>query len=198
MGVGLAVGCYNVWMIGDPFDVLGLAARFDVTPAEVRRAYLVRVAVAHPDRGDGGGEEGVDASALNAALVVLNDPEQRAAALLARLGGASKEADRSLPAGFLQEMMQLREGIDEAASAGDTAAVGRAIEVTRARREGHVAEVGRLFKSIEEGGGSSEAALLKAVRGEMNAWRYVERLIDQIGGQVDGQVGGSAGGGRLD
>lgn len=194
MGVGSELGCYNVCMIGDAFEVLGLAARFDVTPEEVRRAYLARVAVAHPDHGDGGEQEGADAAALNAAMVVLNDPEQRAAALLARLGGPSKEADRSLPAGFLQEMMQVREGIDEAAAAGDTAAVGRAIEAARARRAGHVAEVGRLFRLMEERGGRAEASVLKAVRGEMNAWRYVERLIDQI----DGRVGGPAGGGRLD
>ena len=82
---------------------MGLARRFDITAAEIRRAYLQRAAAVHPDlAGDDAGEA---AAALNRAKMVLENPERRANALLALLGGPAKEQDKSLPPGFLMEMM---------------------------------------------------------------------------------------------
>src|SRR5262249_24085423 len=104
----------------DAFDILGIVPRFDLAPGEVQRAYLARASAAHPDRagrggGDGGGEAEEGASALNGARADLEDPERRAAVLLKRLGGPAKEQDRSLPDGFLMEMMEVREAMEAAA-----------------------------------------------------------------------------------
>src|SRR5262249_4446136 len=86
----------------DPFDVLGLPARFDLPPAEVQAAYLARSRTLHPDAlGSESTEDGVRAAELNDAKRVLENPETRAEALLTRLGGPRKEQDRTLPPSFL-------------------------------------------------------------------------------------------------
>ena len=164
----------------DPFATLGLPARFDLDEGVIRRAYLARVGAVHPDTGEGAGEE---ASILNEARAVLSDPERRANALVARLGGPSKEADRSLPDGFLARMMAVREEVD--------ADLARSGEAARRRWEGWAEEqrseferrVGAMFAGL---GDPPSVDGLRAIRTELNAWRYVERLIEQLDPQYDG------------
>ena len=101
--------------IRDAFDVLGLSPRFDIERAQVQQAYLRAVSAAHPDLA--GGESGARVTAINAARQALEDPEQRAALVLARLGGPGKDRDRSLPDGFLMAMMEAREALEPRATA---------------------------------------------------------------------------------
>lgn len=155
----------------DAFDMLGLEPRFDLNAADLQRAFLALSASAHPDRA--GGDE-VRAAALNAARQALADPEQRANALLARLGGPAKEADRSLPEGFLAAMMDARERLEDARARGDAGAVDGWLAWAEERRSGHVRAVGALFAACPVD--------TAAVRRELNAWRYIERMIEQIEG----------------
>ena len=161
-------------MSEDPFDVLGVPARFDLEPEVVQRAYLERAAGVHPDLiGD---DEGAERSAsLNRAKATLDDPEARANALLARMGGPAKEVDRSLPDGFLMTMMETREAIEAAAASEDAAALARWRAWAAGQRDGHAA---RILPMFEAAGG---AGVLGAIRQELNAWRYIERLIEQFG-----------------
>jgi molecular chaperone HscB len=159
----------------DAFDILGLPAKFDLTAAEIQRAYLARITSLHPDAR--GGIEDPEVARLNAAKQTLDDPESRASTLLTRLGGASKEQDRSLPDGFLMRMMAAREALDEAKAAGRTAEVDRFVDEAEREREGHIREVGRLFGAAAGG----DRGALKAIRRELNAWRYIERLLEQVG-----------------
>jgi DnaJ-domain-containing protein 1 len=167
----------------DPFAVLGLARRFGLADSEIERAFLTRLGGVHPDLA--GEEASLDAAALTEARATLADPERRGVALLALLGGPSASEDRSLPAGFLMEMMELRERIESEladASAGGGGAGGE--EAARARwasfgeerRRGHMERVAALF----EGMGADPAGVLARVREELNAWRYTERLIEQL------------------
>jgi len=169
-------------MASDPFSVLGLAPDFDVDAREVERAYLRRAAGAHPDV-MGGDDDAAEALAgqLNEARAVLLDAERRANALLALRGGAAKEVDKSLPAGFLMEMMRTREEIEDALGSKDAARVRAWREWALAQRAGYVERVSRLFR---EGGSHN----LVEVRKHLNAWRYVERLIEQM----DAGAGGGA------
>lgn len=128
----------------------------------MRRAYLRAVAEAHPDAG--GEDEG--ASAINEAREVLADPMRRARALL----GESAEAHAALPSGFLAEMLDLRERIEEELAAGGDAARARWREWARGREAEHEARVAAMFRAGDEG----------AVRGELNQWRYVRRLMDRL------------------
>lgn len=115
-------------------------------------------------------------AAVNRARAVLADPMQRAEALLTRLGGASKEADKSLPEGFLMEMLEVREQVEEAARSNDPGEIGKWEKWAEERRRESVASVRALFKAHSNG----DPAALGDIRREINAWRYIERLIEQL------------------
>ncbi len=181
----------------DPFSVLGLPARMELSAGEVEAAYLRRAAVLHPDlaRGDA---EAVRASArLNEARAVVLDPERRAGALLARLGGAAAADDRSLPAGFLAQMMATRLELDEEVAAEGDAARDRWRAWALAERATAQREVAALLTAAEAAAATNAGAApaaLAAVRQRLNAWRYIERLIEQLDAQsgVSGGAGGDA------
>ncbi|MCC5823093.1 MAG: hypothetical protein LAT64_07700 [Phycisphaerales bacterium] len=165
----------------DPFGVLGLPRRFGLSDSEIESAFLARLAGAHPDLA--GESSSMDAAALTEARATLADPERRAGALLALLGGASASEDRSLPDGFLMEMMELREAVEEEIGSGGPGARARWEAFAEARRAGHIGRVAELFEAAEASNLRPE--LLAAVRLELNAWRYTERLIEQLDPEYD-------------
>jgi molecular chaperone HscB len=156
----------------DPFDLLGLPARFDLDPERVEQEYLRRAAQLHPDRMDDD-DATIESSRLNRARDVLRSDEQRADALLQRLGGPRRDSDKSLPQGFLLEIMDAREQANDAMARQDHEAIARSLAWARAQRTGYVARVGALFAV-------ASAPDLLAVRRELNAWRYIERMIEQL------------------
>lgn len=166
-------------MTTNPFTLLGLPARFDLREDEIRAAWLRRAAAAHPDRAPtlDEDEQARAAAAYNDARRTLEDPERRANALLAHLGGPSKEADRSLPPSFLPEIMALREALAEAKTDADAARIEELRAAASARREAHIERVAAHFNAA---GNPTDPALLADIRRELNAWRYVERMLEQI------------------
>lgn len=161
--------------MADPFDTLGVEPRFDLDPGAIRRAYLSRVAATHPDTD--AAADGRASAALNDAKRVLEDPERRANALLARMGGPSKEQDKSLPAGFLADVIELRESVEIALASKEGDARTRVEDEAQTRRSDHIRRITELFLAA---GPSPSGATLAAIRVELNAWRYVERLIEQL------------------
>ncbi|GJQ30393.1 MAG: hypothetical protein HBSAPP03_22770 [Phycisphaerae bacterium] len=156
-------------MSGDPFAILGVEARFDLSRAEIERAYLARTAATHPDRTN---DENEPAAVLNNARELLHDSERRAVALLRLLGGPEPEADKSLPPGFLMTMMEAREAMEaELHTAGREAAV-RWRAWAKAQRAEIETRVAAMFREANPP--------LAAIRRELNAWRYIERLAEQI------------------
>lgn len=161
-------------MTPSPFEILGLPRTFDLDPNAIEAAYLPLAARAHPDL------LGDDAALalserLNEARRILEDPESRADLLLNLLGGPTREADRSLDPGFLQEQMDERERIEEVLAAGDPAAIDAEIARGRARREQFIERVRGQFSA----GLPSESAR-RDLRRTLNAWRYTERLLEQL------------------
>ncbi|HYE60619.1 MAG TPA: iron-sulfur cluster co-chaperone HscB C-terminal domain-containing protein [Phycisphaerales bacterium] len=167
----------------DPFTLLGVPARYDLDHAAVERAYLSRAALLHPDVvGDGSiaeSEAAVQLAQLNRAKATLLNDERRANALLAALGGPSKEQDKSLPDGFLFKIMETRQEIEAAIASGDQQQRGRWQQWAQAQRAEYRERVAKLFTA------SGEARALQAVRTELNAWRYIERLIEQLDPRYD-------------
>lgn len=163
----------------DPFELLGLAPSFDIDAATLGTAYLALVARLHPDIAQGDAEASRRSAAANRARSVLEDPELRAGALLKRLGGPSKEADRSLPPGFLADILELREEIEAAQTSGDPLQVEKWRVWAATRRTEYVRQIADLFRRCNTAA-PDPAPLLKEVRMELNAWRYVERLIEQL------------------
>lgn len=165
----------------DPFAVLGLPRVYDVDAAAVERAYLERSAAEHPDMAaqhglaELGGEPEERIAEINRARQVLADPERRAAALWTLSGGVES---REMPPGFLMEMMEVREEIEAAQRSRDAAALAKWGAWAEARRAAHQRTVSGLFAGMAGGTG---AEALRKVRMELNAWRYVERLVEQMG-----------------
>ena len=163
-------------MTSDAYEILGLPPKFSLAAGELESAYLSKAARVHPDLVGGDPEEAARLAArLNDAKRTLEDPERRANALLAKLGGASKEQDKSLPAGFLMEMMELRQEIE--AAAGDPARTAHWRAWASEQREGYQSRVGAMFERAIAG---RAPEVLGAIRTELNAWRYIERLIEQL------------------
>lgn len=158
----------------NPFMLLGLPQTMDLSAEQIEAAALELSARLHPDAVGGDPEAEARLAAVNDARSVLASPESRAIALLAAAGGPSASEDRSLPAGFLMEMMQVREALDEAVARKDAGEVSTWRAWALRKRDSHAARVRELFL---KGG---ERDVLVDIRRELNAWRYIERMLDQI------------------
>jgi len=165
-------------MAQNPFDALGLERRFDLDERAIRSAWLRRAAALHPDRADGDeGEVAREAARLNDAKRTLEDPERRADALLLLLGGPAREAEKGLPPAFLMEVMEIREALEEAVSAGDAGAVREHERWAEGRRAELIDEVERAFGAFRD---QPDPDALREIRVTLNAWRYIERMLEQI------------------
>lgn len=166
----------------DPFTLLGLPRTFDLDAQALQRAYLARAARLHPDLSGLPLEESEAQSArLNEARTELVNPERRADRLLTVLGGPTKEADKALPAGFLMEIMETREAVEEALASKDPAQRAHWQNWAADQRAKYIDLVRGQFAALTSLSDSSErSAHLKAIRQTLNAWRYIERLIEQL------------------
>ena len=167
-------------MSDDPFDTLGLPARFDLDPGLIERAWLDKMAAAHPDVSCT--NDGDIASVINRAKGVLEDAESRANALLERFGGPSAEQDNSLPDGFLTEIFSVREDMEQRLATGGEQAREQLREWADARRAEHQAAVRDLFATAEPD------SVLTNIREQLNVWRYTERMIEQLDPSYDPNV----------
>lgn len=163
----------------DPFALLGLPRTFDLDRDRIERAYLARSAAIHPDLVGPGADAQAAAHAsaadLNHAARTLRDPEARANVLLTLLGGPAKVTDRSLPDGFLQGILGVRLEIEESAS--DPAARVKWEAWAQSQRDEYAARCRDRFAALAS---PPKAQDLREIRRILNAWRYIERLIEQM------------------
>ncbi|CAN5864470.1 hypothetical protein BH11PLA1_BH11PLA1_10040 [soil metagenome] len=172
----------------DAFTLLGLAPGFALEAADLQRAYLERIRAAHPDHAgptavpaDTDLDTDARSAALNRARQTLEDPESRAVLLHARLGGPSAEIDRSVPPGFLMELMSAREEIEADRAAKRDNWLDRWDAWAEAHRAALRARVAARFTALETiVDAPGRAAALKALRSDLNAWRSIERLGAQL------------------
>ena len=162
----------------DPYELLGLEPMFELDAAAVQRDVRKRIARQHPDRITDPVERD-DAvrriAALNEALTRLLDDESRANLLLEKLGGPSAAEDRSLPPTFLMEILEIREDMETALSGGDPSERARVEDWAQAERTRLRDEVGALFARMQQG-----ESLGVDIRLQLNVWRYIERMIEQL------------------
>ena len=172
----------------NPFSTLALPARFDLDAASIERAYLSGLQTAHPDAGgavdqsDDSVGDIPDAATLNQARSILLDGEQRAVALLDLLGGPSAASCKELPDGFLMEMMSRREEIEEELAQGEQDARSRWESWAREERSQYASDAQSLF---DEHTTDSTPEKRTQIRVLLNAWRYIERLIEQLDPEYD-------------
>ncbi|MFG0253141.1 MAG: DnaJ domain-containing protein [Phycisphaerales bacterium JB038] len=163
----------------DAFALLGLPRRFEVAEADIERAYLARAAALHPDRFQDPVEQAEAvrrAARVNDARKLLLDREQRAIHLLRLLIGGADESSEALPDGFLMEVLEIREEME--ADDGDPSRRAHWDEWAREQRAEYLARIGALFAGAADDSLNAEAAA--SIRLELNALRYIERMIEQL------------------
>ena len=162
----------------NPFSVLGLTPDYRIDRDAIERAYRIRLANAHPDAG---GSE-IDPSTLNKARATLLDDELRAITMLQIMGGPDASSCKDLPEGFLMHMMMQRQEIEEAIESGGEAEREEWEQWGEQQRREHRERVASMFEKLDP---QPDPGALRAIRVQLNAWRYIERLIEQLDPEYD-------------
>lgn len=169
--------------VANPFETLGVPVKFDLDMAELHKRFLSASSANHPDRFTDPVQqaEAAERSAVvNEAYRTLKAPESRANALLAVLGGAAKEDDKALPPDLLAEMLDVREQQEEAEAAHDTAKLRDLAAWAGERRRERLTNLADIFSQAMTRPAGARHFLLKNARLELNALRYIQRMIEQL------------------
>jgi len=167
-------------MSDDPFALLGLPRRFAIDAAQLQAAWLRRTASLHPDRITDPmqqAEAARNSARINDARNVLHDDEQRANVLLSLLGGPAKEQDKSLPDGFLMDILEVRQQMEEAQASGDEPELRKFEAWANEQRTQYMSQLIPLFDAVAD---SPDPAILREIRQLLNGWRYIERMREQV------------------
>lgn len=167
-------------MTFDPFEVLDLPRDYDLDPSEIERRYLAAAATAHPDRFkdlDARRDAEQQSAILNRARDTLLNDESRAESLITLLGGHASSEDKTLPNGFLMEILETREEVENALTSDDPDDRVRIEKWAKDQRRQYTKRVAQLFK---DHAGNPDGDALEQIRIELNAWRYIERLIERL------------------
>lgn len=169
----------------DHFDRLGLPRRFALDAAQLEQHYLAQSRAVHPDYHADRPEAELTAStelsaALNEAYTTLKDPYRRAEYLLTLEGGPTAAEHKALHAGFLNEMLELRERIEEAR--GQPAALAQLESEFTARHDALMDEIAGRFNDYEnhEDNDPIRPELRVQIRNLLNAAKYVHGLIRDL------------------
>ncbi len=163
----------------NPFQILGIQPSFSISAELIQRAYLQRLAASHPDLGLGAGADTPDPATLNQARDTLLNDEDRANLMLELVDGPSPK-DTTLPNGFLMEMMELRTQIEEELESDPEEARPRWQQWANDRRQQTIDEIDSLFESLNDASEERGDSIKQDIRTNLNAWRYTERLIEQL------------------
>jgi molecular chaperone HscB len=167
--------------MADPFETLGVDARFDLDLPALAQRHRDLSRALHPDRYTGAPAaerrmalgRAID---VNEAHRALRDPIRRAEALLRRAGAAVGEtSEPKPPAALLMEMMDVREELSDAARAKDLARVGKLAAGMRSREEETLRRLGTAFAGA--GTDPAKNAEILPVLGEL---RYIRRFLDEV------------------
>ncbi|HUB10015.1 MAG TPA: Fe-S protein assembly co-chaperone HscB [Myxococcales bacterium] len=177
----------------DRFAIFGLPRRYEIDLADLEKRFRDLSWEVHPDRhAKGTARERRVAlertTALNDAYRTLKDPLKRAAYLL-ELHGVKIESESGrdsamakLPPEFLEEVMELREGLVEARAEGDDAAVQRLVVTVKERRAHAVQAVEAALRELPEHPDQERIAAAGAALARI---RYYDRFDEEVQGRQD-------------
>lgn len=77
------------------------------------------------------------------------------------------------------EIMEVREQVEAATASKDTVELAKWKTWAADQRREYEAKVADLFDQAEQED-EQQSAILKEIRAVLNAWRYIERLIEQL------------------
>ncbi len=164
-------------MTGDPFEILGIQPTFRLDENQLQRAWLRKSATLHPDRAEDPTTAAVQIAILNDAKRRLEDPESRARILLAAIKCDSPTDDKVLPENFLIDILEIRQTLDDAIDSNDAAEIHRLRDWAHLQRTEHIQRIADLFDQHHR---TPDPSLLHDIQAQLNAWRYIERMLEQI------------------
>ncbi len=165
----------------DPFETLGLPRQYDVDLAAVEKTHRELSRALHPDKhAAGGASERKDslnrAVAVNEAWRIVRDPIKRAESLFALLGTSVGEGQEpKADPGFLMDMMEQREALEEAKASKDAAALRALATVIEGKQR--VAQ-----QELAVGFHNGQSASLVGKLGEL---RFYRRFLDEVSAVED-------------
>lgn len=171
--------------MADPFELLGLEARFelDLAALEARQRELSRAL--HPDRyaGRGSAERRQALSRaieVNDAVRLMKDPLRRAEALLAKHGVQLHETDAGAQPSqaFLMDVLELREELGNAQRRADLAKVGRLAQGFKESETKSLADLAERFAALPPNQNWSWAEV-EPITHKLGELRYLRRLLDE-------------------
>jgi len=172
-----------------PFDILGIAPRFDLDLGAVEQRYRDLSRVLHPDKhvGSPAAERRMAlgrAVEVNEAWRLVRDPIRRAEALLRRGGVEVREGtEPKASPEFLMDILEQREALAGAKTKRDRAAALQLGSEIRARETAALARLSAgLDRSSEAGKNGADLAALLPLLGEL---RYYRRFLDELGAIED-------------
>lgn len=168
------------------FEIFELPARYALDASALEAQYRALSMKLHPDRfAQAPAAERRRAleqsTALNQAYQTLRNDALRALYLLKLRGiDLNKEdagAMKELPAGLLEEILFLREELEEARASKDLARALKMADSVRKRRDAAQAEAASLLTQWES---APEQPLLEAAAHKMAEVRYYDRFLEQV------------------
>jgi len=166
----------------DPFDTLGLPARFDLDPTELEQRYRDLQKQLHPDKHVLGSASERRASlshavSVNEAYRALKDDLKRAEALVLRLGGSADEKRGSQDPELLMEVMELREAMAEARDERDLERAKQLSADVRSREQEARAALKQTLEALADQQGKGSVAQAESSLARL---RYYRRFQDEV------------------
>lgn len=166
----------------DPFDTLGLPARFDLDLSELEQRYRDLQKQLHPDKHVAGSASERRASLshamnVNEAYRALKDDLKRAEALVLRFGGSADEKRGSQDPELLMEVMELREAMAEARDERDLERARKLSADVRAREQAARTALKQTLSALSEANGKASVSQAES---SLSRLRYYRRFQDEV------------------
>ena len=190
--------CHSLYPLphsADYFDLLSVPKMFAIDEGTLSGAFRAIARSVHPDR-FGGERDEVNRLAtrlsaeVNQAFNVLKDPVKRAAYMLELAGGPGASELREVPDGLLAEVMILREQIDEAKAAGNSAAVEDHRVAIAERRDATLKQI----TDCADGLDTSTEDQKKELRRLLNSVKYYGNLLKELAADPLAEASGTTDG----
>ena len=168
------------------FEMFSLKPDFDVDVKALHRKYLSLSRNVHPDVACGESADGCRGEALavsselNRAYDTLKNPVSRAEYLLSLAMGSSATEDRSVPADVLEEVMTLREELENARLANDQQVLIHIRDRAAQRSETLMNEIADLCRALMKPDEAGMPAIRCRLRQRLNAIKYWNNMLDKL------------------
>jgi molecular chaperone HscB len=169
------------------FDVFGLPRAYDVDVPALEKQYRELSLQLHPDKfAQAEARERrlslEQSTALNEALKTLKDPTKRAFYLL-KLHGVDLEredagAQKDMPLEFLEEVMELREALDEAMASKNLERAQKMAADVEGRRKAALQEAVDTLRTLSQG--VPVESTVKKASHALGRVRYFTRFLEQV------------------